>query len=365
MRPTASAKPTVPSKHIQRYLAKDEVVELQMQQHWARVLPAIAACIIGFILVIAAGLAAPAWMGYATNAAWWVWLILLGHLIWRIIEWKDEKFVVTNRRLLLVYGIFVKKVAMMPLSKVTDMEYKRTLAGRLLGYGTFVLESAGQAQALDVIDYVRFPDQRYREISGLMFGTSPHDDGDNDAGTDAGNVPDADDPPIEEFDDFDAETNHHPRQRRTVRADDAAMRFPDSYSEEYEPWNDGEGDADDTFVLAPSRAPSRTRSHSQSRANAPHLRERTTDPSDITDPDGRFLSQALSSEDQFRQTRDCDSHHTYTGASVTASAAFDGTSEADDPADLDGDSAWSVSREHATRPQTVRRSHHLDDHSNW
>ena len=32
-------------------------------------------------------------------------------------------------------------VAMMPLLKVTDMTYDRSLLGRIVGYGTFVLES--------------------------------------------------------------------------------------------------------------------------------------------------------------------------------------------------------------------------------
>ena len=37
---------------------------------------------------------------------------------------------------------------MMPLTKVTDMSFKRSFPGRLLGYGEFIVESAGQDQAL-------------------------------------------------------------------------------------------------------------------------------------------------------------------------------------------------------------------------
>ena len=165
--PADEARPT--SKQVAAYLAKGEVVELEMKQHWARVLPAIAGCVLGLVLVVIAGWNAPASWGMLTNAAWWIWLVLLAHLAWRVIEWRHETFFVTNHRLLLEHGLFVKKVAMMPLSKVTDMSYNRSVVARVLGYGTFVLESAGQDQALNVIDFVREPDARYRDICSLIF----------------------------------------------------------------------------------------------------------------------------------------------------------------------------------------------------
>ena len=37
---------------------------------------------------------------------------------------------------------------MMPLAKVTDMSFQRTAVGQILGYGEFIVESAGQDQAL-------------------------------------------------------------------------------------------------------------------------------------------------------------------------------------------------------------------------
>lgn len=77
----------------------------------------------------------------------------------------------------------------MPLAKVTDLTYERTIVGRLLGYGVFVIESAGQQQALSRIAYIPHPDQLYHEVSGLLFGSSPSTDdgtgstGGNNAGT--------------------------------------------------------------------------------------------------------------------------------------------------------------------------------------
>jgi hypothetical protein len=58
---------------------------------------------------------------------------------------------------------------MMPLVKVTDMRFSRSIVGRLLGYGEFRLESAGQDQALGRIPWVADPDATYRELCAIIF----------------------------------------------------------------------------------------------------------------------------------------------------------------------------------------------------
>ena len=76
---------------------------------------------------------------------------------------------------------------MMPLTKVTDMSYNRSPLGRLLGYGTFVMESAGQDQALHTVGWVADPDRTYRAMCAEIFGVDntergpdpdQHDEGD-------------------------------------------------------------------------------------------------------------------------------------------------------------------------------------------
>ena len=70
---------------------------------------------------------------------------------------------------MLATGIITRKVNMMPLAKVTDMTFQRSPMGRLLGYGEFILESAGQDQALTNVDYLPYPEQLYLEVCGLIF----------------------------------------------------------------------------------------------------------------------------------------------------------------------------------------------------
>ncbi|HET7761731.1 MAG TPA: PH domain-containing protein [Phycicoccus sp.] len=91
-------------------------------------------------------------------------------LVWRVLNWRHEWFVATDKRFLLFYGFIRRRVAMMPLLKVTDMTYDRSLLGRIVGYGTFVLESAGNDQALSEIDHVPDADEHYRAICTMLFG---------------------------------------------------------------------------------------------------------------------------------------------------------------------------------------------------
>src|SRR3954454_9309252 len=107
------------------------------------------------------------------TAVWWLFLALLARLVWRLADWSHNWFVATDKRLLLRYGLMTHRVAMMPLLKVTDMSYVRSIPGQFLGYGKFVLESAGQDQALREVKWVPHPDQTYRDICAEIFHIVP------------------------------------------------------------------------------------------------------------------------------------------------------------------------------------------------
>jgi uncharacterized membrane protein YdbT with pleckstrin-like domain len=100
---------------------------------------------------------------------WWLWLILLGRLMFKVYEWSDDYFVVTDYRVMLITGVLHRRVAMIPLGKVTDIALERSGLGRLLGYGEFVMESAGQDQAMRNVKFMPYPEQLYLEVSSLVF----------------------------------------------------------------------------------------------------------------------------------------------------------------------------------------------------
>ena len=100
---------------------------------------------------------------------WVLFGILLLWVIGKIIERAVEFFVVTTKRMVLAQGVFVRKVDMLPLTKVTEMSFQRSPLGQLLGFGEFLVESAGPEQALSHVTYLPYPEQLYLEVCGLIF----------------------------------------------------------------------------------------------------------------------------------------------------------------------------------------------------
>jgi hypothetical protein len=158
-----------------RYLLDGERVLTAVHQHWAKVGEPSASVVAGLVLVLALDSFLPASLGLLADVLWWAWFVLVGRAVWRVLEWRHDWFVATDKRLILTYGLITQRVAMMPLTKVTDMSYNRSPLGRLLGYGTFVMESAGQDQALHTVGWVADPDHTYRAICAEIFGVDDHE----------------------------------------------------------------------------------------------------------------------------------------------------------------------------------------------
>src|SRR5215467_710310 len=76
------------------------------------------------------------------------YLSVLLYFLQRAAAWQGTYFAVTETRMILVSGFPARKVAMMPLARVTDMSFRRSALGRMLGYGEFIVESAGEEQTL-------------------------------------------------------------------------------------------------------------------------------------------------------------------------------------------------------------------------
>jgi uncharacterized membrane protein YdbT with pleckstrin-like domain len=159
---------TVPTS-VNKYLLPHERQVITVHQH-----PAV---LIRPIFEVLVGLAIAGWLsnsvthgnGIAILVIWILWVLVLIRLVVKVFEWMETYFVVTSQRMLLATGLVTKKVNMMPLTKVTDMSFQRSSLGRILGYGEFIVESAGQDQALSHVDHLPYPEQLYLEVCGLIF----------------------------------------------------------------------------------------------------------------------------------------------------------------------------------------------------
>ena len=155
---------------LERYLLPSERRVLAVRRHWSRLAEPAASALAGLVVLMWADQRLPLGVPLARDLLLAGWVALVARLVWRALEWRADWFVVTDRRLLLRTGIVTRKVAMMPLIKVTDMSYERPPVGRVLGYGEIVIESAGHDQALRRIRHLPHPDALYVEICDLLFG---------------------------------------------------------------------------------------------------------------------------------------------------------------------------------------------------
>lgn len=157
---------------MRRFLVHGERMVVVHRPHWSSLTGTFFALIAGLIITVAVGFTAPAKLGAVTNATWYVLLAMALYTAASVWMWSRDWFVATDQRLIWRRGIVNQKTAMMPLSKVTDMSFNQPVIGRVLGYGVFVMESAGQEQALRVIPYIPHPEASYRAICGELFGAS-------------------------------------------------------------------------------------------------------------------------------------------------------------------------------------------------
>ena len=159
---------TVPAS-VNRFLLPHERQVITVHQH-----PAV---LIRPIFEVLVGLAIAGWLtvavakdnGTAVLIIWILWGLVLLRLVIKVVEWVETYFVVTSQRFLLATGLITRQVKMMPLAKVTDMTFERSAWGRILGYGEFIIESAGQNQALERVKNLPYPEQLYLEVCGLLF----------------------------------------------------------------------------------------------------------------------------------------------------------------------------------------------------
>lgn len=179
--------------HLRRYVLPNERVIVATRRHWASLLEPIATTVAAFLLVGTLVMATSVEVRGTVQWLWVAWFVVAGRLAWKWLEWRYEWFVATDKRLLLLYGLVVHKVAMMPLKKVTDMGYSRSPLGQVVGYGRFDMESAGQDQALRTIRYVPHPDATYRTLCDTLFAPGrshdDEDDGPSGGGRPGGHVP--------------------------------------------------------------------------------------------------------------------------------------------------------------------------------
>lgn len=120
---------------------------------WAQPSDTVATPRVALSTLAAAGFALAgtlAWL--TTDLSGLLLLVSLGSGIWAWVDWltvRNDTLLVTRYRVFKVTGLFSKKMAAMPLTKLVDLTVYEPWLGRFLGFGHFTFESAAQTQGLD------------------------------------------------------------------------------------------------------------------------------------------------------------------------------------------------------------------------
>lgn len=131
-------------------LARGERVVLHKHPHWkVLVLP-----ILFFIVIIGGGSALAAWAntwqdsGWTSHLPWFIGIAVVGVValiflcLVPLLRWRSEHFVLTTGHVFFRTGILHRREHQIPLSRIQNMETVVTFWGRILGYGSLIVDSA-------------------------------------------------------------------------------------------------------------------------------------------------------------------------------------------------------------------------------
>jgi uncharacterized membrane protein YdbT with pleckstrin-like domain len=132
--------------YLDNLLGESERILLVTRQHWSILLGNITLEILLMALLVAGS----ATLSVAYPMAVYGFILVLVPLIGMIrdvLVWQNRAYVVTNRRVIQISGVFDKKVVDSSLEKVNDVKMTQTLLGRIFDYGDVEILTASEMAA--------------------------------------------------------------------------------------------------------------------------------------------------------------------------------------------------------------------------
>jgi hypothetical protein len=156
-------------REIDEYVLPTERRVIRLRKHWSVLLGDMTQTALVLVALVLIQRYFPPSV-VIDNLTWYGGLVAVLRLTVLVALWWVERIVITDKRVMLATGIITHNLGMMPLGKVTDLTFERTMTGRIMGYGTIIVESAGQIQALNRIDFMPRPEEVYEALAELIFG---------------------------------------------------------------------------------------------------------------------------------------------------------------------------------------------------
>jgi hypothetical protein len=129
--------------YTESMLGENERILLVTRQHWFVLLSAILAEILVTLIVIAV-IVATAIANPIAAFGFLLVLIPLAIMLRDILVWYNRQYIVSNRRVIQISGVFNKSVVDSSLEKVNDVKMTQSFFGRLFDYGDVEIMTASE-----------------------------------------------------------------------------------------------------------------------------------------------------------------------------------------------------------------------------
>ena len=133
-------------RYLESVLGKNEQVLFVTHQHWLVLVgEIISECLLSISVIVLVSLIWYFWLPNPLVAFGYLLLIFPLISLWRdILVWSNRKYLVTNRRVIQLSGVFSKNMSDSSLEKVNDVKMTQTFLGRMFGYGDIEILTASE-----------------------------------------------------------------------------------------------------------------------------------------------------------------------------------------------------------------------------
>ena len=129
--------------YLQGMLGQHERILLETRQHWFILLSNILLEILLIVLLLAGFTALTFAFPVAAIGFLLVFIPIIG-MVRDILMWYNRSYIVTNRRVIQISGVFDKNVIDSSLEKVNDVKMSQSFWGRLFDYGDIEILTASE-----------------------------------------------------------------------------------------------------------------------------------------------------------------------------------------------------------------------------
>ena len=138
----------MPQSYLESLLSEREKVLLVTRQHWFLLASAIfleiSLILIIFAAAVVAAISFPPFSPIIIAVGFLLLLLPLATMTRDILVWSNRQFIVSNRRVMQIAGIFNKNVTDSSLEKVNDVKMSQSALGRMFNYGDIEILTASE-----------------------------------------------------------------------------------------------------------------------------------------------------------------------------------------------------------------------------